>query len=86
MSDNESEMDIVKYLGFSNTDELAELLSKSTLETLQPGENLIYTSSHYFEIDCKSKNYVSDIELKFYRKYRIIQITVSCWLAVCSKL
>ena len=62
MSDNESEMDIVKYLGFSNTDELAELLSKSTLETLQPGENLIYTSSHYFEIDCKSKNYVSDIE------------------------
>lgn len=57
-------MDIVKYLGFNNTDELAELLSKSTLETLQPGENLIYTSSHYFEIDCKSKNYVSDIEHK----------------------
>ena len=25
MSDNESEMDIVKYLGFNNTDELAEL-------------------------------------------------------------
>lgn len=62
MSDNESEIDIVKYLGFNNTDELAELLSKLTLETLQPGENFIYNSAHYFEIDCKSKNYVSDIE------------------------
>lgn len=64
MSDNESEMDIVKYLGFNNTDELAELLSKSTLETLQPGENFIYNPAHYFEIDSESKNYVSDMDCK----------------------
>lgn len=64
MSDNESEIDIVKYLGLNNTDELAELLSKSTLETLQPGKNFIYNSSHYFEIDDISKNYVSDMDHK----------------------
>ena len=62
MNNNESEKDIVNYLGFNNVDELAELLSRSTLSTLQAGTNFIYSSAHYFEINNISKNYVSDID------------------------
>lgn len=32
---------------------------------MQPGDNFIYNSSHYFEIDSESKNYVSDIDHKY---------------------
>lgn len=64
MSDNESEMDIVKYLGFNNIDELVELLAKTSVGALRPGVEFIYNSAHYFEINKVSKNYEFDIKNK----------------------